>query len=268
MSDDTGATDNSIATDTTSTVTTSGRPSIAWRIGVFALGGAILAILIAMLSLTLARYGVIDKLDGFRWYVKSNYIGGASGLIGLLALVVAAMRKTSGKLSGIIAIVIGLAMVGIFYFAVISPARSNPNLHDATTDLDDPPQFRELTLREDNLAMFDGDEAAWKSLHREGYPNLQPIIVNKAPADVIADARALAEDRGWDIAAYDPAAGRMEATAEAGYIRFYDDVVVEVTPIADGSSRVDMRSVSRVGGSDLGYNAARIREFLIDLGNS
>ena len=82
---------------------------------------------------------------------------------------------------------------------------------------------------------------------------------------MLADARALAEQRGWDIASVDPLSGHMEATAYAGYIRFMDDVIVEVTPIADGSTRVDMRSVSRVGMSDLGYNAERIRDFLRDL---
>ena len=56
-----------------------------------------------------------------------------------------------------------------------------------------------------------------------------------------------------------------EATAYAGYLRFRDDVIVKVSPVVDGSSRVDMRSVSRVGLSDLGYNAARIREFLGEL---
>jgi hypothetical protein len=38
-------------------------------------------------------------------------------------------------------------------------------------------------------------------------------------------------------------------------------VVVRLTPIASGT-RVDARSVSRVGRSDLGANAARIRRFL------
>ena len=265
MTEPTHAAQSDLAHDETSTTTVRATRSIADWIAAIALGGAILAVVIALLSLTLARYGIIDKLDGFRWYVKSNYIGGASGLIGLLALIVAVIRKSSGKLSAVLAMVIGIAMVAIFYYAVVSPAQSNPNLHDATTDLDDPPQFAALPLREDNLDMFDGDVEAWKSLHREGYPDLQPVIVDKAPGEVIADARTLAEERGWEIADYDPDGLRLEATAAAGYIRFFDDVVVEVTPVADGSSRVDMRSVSRVGGSDLGYNAKRVREFLDDL---
>ena len=42
---------------------------------------------------------------------------------------------------------------------------------------------------------------------------------------------------------------------------FKDDVVVRVRP--DGnSSRIDVRSLSRVGGGDIGTNAKRVRAFL------
>ena len=37
---------------------------------------------------------------------------------------------------------------------------------------------------------------------------------------------------------------------------------MRVRPESGGGSRVDVRSVSRVGESDLGANARRIREFL------
>jgi len=38
-------------------------------------------------------------------------------------------------------------------------------------------------------------------------------------------------------------------------------VVIRIRPQAQGS-RVDVRSLSRVGGSDFGVNAQRIRDFL------
>jgi len=61
----------------------------------------------------------------------------------------------------------------------------------------------------------------------------------------------------------EPARGHMEATATVSFIRFYDDVVLRITPTADGTgSRVDMRSVSRIGVSDFGVNARRVEEFL------
>ena len=206
---------------------------------------------------------MVAKLSGFMWFLYSQAIAAGSALIGVVALAIAFMRKTT-KVPAVAAIALALVMIALFYALVIRPGSAVPPLHDVTTDLDDPPEFRTLTLREDNLVGFNNIEE-WRSAHREGYPDIAPIIIDKAPARVLADARALAEQRGWDIASVDPLSGHMEATAYAGYIRFMDDVIVEVTPIADGSTRVDMRSVSRVGMSDLGYNAERIRDFLRDL---
>jgi uncharacterized protein (DUF1499 family) len=58
-----------------------------------------------------------------------------------------------------------------------------------------------------------------------------------------------------------PAEGRLEATDTTFWFGFKDDVVVRVRPDGTGS-RVDVRSLSRVGRSDLGMNARRIRRFL------
>ena len=86
-----------------------------------------------------------------------------------------------------------------------------------------------------------------------------------APPDrVLTTAEALARRLGWEIVAVVPAEGRLEATATTPWFGFKDDVVVRVTPAATGS-RVDMRSKSRVGRSDLGVNAKRIRAFLAEL---
>ena len=64
----------------------------------------------------------------------------------------------------------------------------------------------------------------------------------------------------------DPIEGRMEATDTTRFFRFKDDVVIRVRPTEDGTgSIVDMRSISRVGVSDLGVNAKRVRSFIADL---
>ena len=54
------------------------------------------------------------------------------------------------------------------------------------------------------------------------------------------------------------------ATATTPWFGFKDDVVVRVERAGTGS-RVDVRSKSRVGRSDLGVNARRIRDFLAAL---
>jgi uncharacterized protein (DUF1499 family) len=66
---------------------------------------------------------------------------------------------------------------------------------------------------------------------------------------------------GWEIVAASEDDGRFEATDTTFWFGFKDDVVVRIRPEGDGS-RIDLRSVSRVGVGDLGANAARIKRFV------
>ena len=69
---------------------------------------------------------------------------------------------------------------------------------------------------------------------------------------------------GWDIVARAPAEGRIEAVATSAWFGFRDDIVIRIRPDG-GGSKVDIRSKSRDGESDLGVNARRIREFIAKL---
>jgi uncharacterized protein (DUF1499 family) len=232
-------------------------------LGNFVLGGAILAITIAAIGLTLARYDMIDKLSGFIAFMTMMIPAAVIAALSLIGIVLARWKHVPGR-KALGGLVLSLGLLGVMYFAVIRPAGAAPALHDITTNVDNPPQFTALALREDNLIPFNSIEE-WRAAHREGYPDIAPVLIDSSPTQVLAKARALAETKGWTVANTNPQTLQMEATAYAGYLRFRDDVIVKVTPVLDGTSRVDMRSVSRVGLSDLGYNAARIREFLAEL---
>ncbi|MCB2065973.1 MAG: DUF1499 domain-containing protein [Erythrobacter sp.] len=229
----------------------------------FVLGGALLAVVVVVVAATLARFDVIGKLAGFIPFYLALNPARALSLIGLLALGWTLWKKRGSALKLATGTVLSLALLAAIYTMLVIPGGRVPPIHDITTDLSDPPQF--VTLHVDPVSTGPFSREEWRAFHQGAYADIGPIVIDKSPAQVLADAQALAEARGWEIAAYEPAAGRLEATATAGYVRFYDDVIVEVTPIADGSTRVDMRSVSRVGVSDVGYNAARIRSFLADL---
>jgi uncharacterized protein (DUF1499 family) len=99
---------------------------------------------------------------------------------------------------------------------------------------------------------------------KQGYPDIVPALLRVLPDRALARAEAAARALGWEIVAAVPAEGRLEATATTRWFGFKDDIVVRVTP-APGGSQVDIRSVSRVGKSDLGANARRIRAFLAAL---
>src|SRR5207237_3453093 len=96
---------------------------------------------------------------------------------------------------------------------------------------------------------------------RTGYPDIAPLLLDRPPAQVFAAAERSARAMGWDIAAAVPEEGRIEATDTTLLFGFKDDVVIRVAPNA-GGTRVDVRSLSRVGGSDVGVNATRVRSFL------
>jgi len=53
-----------------------------------------------------------------------------------------------------------------------------------------------------------------------------------------------------------------KATATTPWFGFKDDIVIRIAPDGCNGSRVDIRSVSRVGRSDVGTNARRIRAFV------
>ena len=199
----------------------------------------------------------------------------AGGVIALIALVLARRAKVASlAAANLVALVVALGFV-LYLGSQVRTARTVPAIHDASTNLDDLPQFTALKVREDNLEKIpDNDdprlkalepEARWKAIHREAYGDLRTIRLPTSPAETIRRAEALARERGWEIARVDTAAGILEATATTLFFRFKDDVVVRARPAPGGGSLVDMRSISRVGGSDVGLNAKRIRAFLKDL---
>ena len=71
---------------------------------------------------------------------------------------------------------------------------------------------------------------------------------------------------GWALKSEDVEGGIIEATDTTFWYGFKDDVVIRIRPSEGGGSVLDVRSISRVGGSDIGANAARIRKFLAIMG--
>jgi uncharacterized protein (DUF1499 family) len=146
-------------------------------------------------------------------------------------------------------------------------ARTVPPIHDITTDTADPPRFVAVVpLRKDalNPIEYGGPEIA--AQQQRAYPDLHPVTLPDPPARAFEHALAAARAQGWEIVEAAPAEGRIEATDTTRWFGFKDDVVVRVR-MAENGSRLDVRSLSRVGRSDLGKNAARIRAFLRALGS-
>jgi uncharacterized protein (DUF1499 family) len=224
----------------------------------------ITAIVIALLGVLLARYDVIPKLMGLNAMLGGTLLA----LIGTVAGLIAVILNLRTKAGLMRAALIGLILSGGYFGFMASRAAvagKVPAIHDITTDLTNPPAFATIKLGADNLRGV-GTVATWHGIHAKAYADLKPVTIAKPVAVVIANAEKIAKANGWAVAVADPAAGRLEATASVSLIRFQDDVVVRAVATPDGKgSVVDMRSVSRVGISDLGVNAKRVRAFLADL---
>jgi uncharacterized protein (DUF1499 family) len=148
----------------------------------------------------------------------------------------------------------------------LQQATSVPAIHDITTDTADPPQFRAVADARDaamNTVAYPGNETAAKQ--EKAYPWIEPLVVARGPDAVFRVAKALVQDRGWTLQAAEPDTGRIEATAVTFWYGFRDDVAIRIAPTDDGRTRIDVRSASRVGISDLGVNAERVRAVLDDL---
>ncbi len=226
---------------------------------------------LALAILSLVGLGVSGL--GYRWgwwsYKTGISIVKYSGFTSIVAVVVClsgvALWKFKVFAEGMAPGLLGLIFAGIA-LALTWKWKQNldsvPYIHDITTDTENPPAFMAiLPLRAsaENSAEYEGPEIARQQL--AAYPDLKPIVVNEPPHAAFALAVQAAQDMGWEIVDTNPQSLRIEATDTTLWFGFQDDVVVRVTPAMTGS-RIDVRSVSRVGKSDVGTNARRIEAFL------
>ncbi|HEY7470788.1 MAG TPA: DUF1499 domain-containing protein [Gemmatimonadota bacterium] len=202
---------------------------------------------------------------GFQILKWAAWGGLVAAVLSLLGLVLALGRPGPARGRAFLLGALGLIIGGLAAWIPWSwkqRAERVPPIHDITTDLGDPPAFEAiLPLREGapNPSEYGGDSIA--AQQREGYPDLGPITLDAPPDVAFRRALQAADDMGWEIVDSDPARGRIEATATTLWFGFKDDVVVRVRAAPEGS-RVDVRSVSRVGRSDVGTNAERIEAYL------
>jgi uncharacterized protein (DUF1499 family) len=203
----------------------------------------------------------------------------AGTLLALVGMLVASARHTRfARGPAMLGVVLGLLVSG-YLLSWIARARAAPPLHEISTDLAEPPAFVAVAaLRRDAHAVNPSEYVSRVSapggrfidvpeLQRQRYPDIQPLRLGLAPAAALQAAQRAAQRLGWQIDAYVPADGRLEATDTSVFFGFKDDVVVRVRE-SDAGSRIDVRSKSRVGLSDVGANARRVRAFLKLMGNS
>lgn len=106
------------------------------------------------------------------------------------------------------------------------------------------------------------------------YPDLQPQrFAGRTAAEIFEQTLVVVREMDWEIREANRDQGVIEAVATVPVFRFRDDVTITITTQSsagpgspdsaapDSAVIVNIRSRSRVGKSDLGENARRIRRF-------
>jgi fatty-acyl-CoA synthase len=206
---------------------------------------------------------------------------GIAALFAVIAIIVNLIKAPRrGALVALAALAIPLLIFGrLAGFGQVVAAL--PPIHDVQTDWTDPIRFSEavMVMRgadanpvQDDPVVIEAASARWPDaagkrvadLQAGNYPQVQPILLTSTPERAFAGVLAAVEEQGWTVHTADREAGVIEATAETFWYGFKDDIAIRIRPVGEGpeaGSRVDIRSTSRVGLSDLGANASRIHDF-------
>ena len=220
------------------------------------------AFLLVALPGPLYKYGVVDLGTAFTGF-KFGVFAGIATLI-LLVLQILFKRKTVTLGSTIMALLLSTIAIAI-PLSMLNKGKSVPPIHDISTDLVNPPEFVAIApLRADapNPVEYAGVEVATQQ--RAAYPELQTLNYPQSKSELVEATKQVIDHLGWQLVNIDANQGIIEATDRTMWFGFKDDVIVRITD--NGSKRlVDIRSKSRVGGSDLGKNAERIHDFIEEL---
>jgi uncharacterized protein (DUF1499 family) len=214
------------------------------------------------LAVIAARLELWHFRNSFLLFIVAALVSFVLLAIGLLKLSRGEKKGTLALVVTIIATLLPLSTLGSYVYK----AQKYPFIHDISTNVEDAPQLKaaaKVRLETDHSVEYLAKDVA--ALQQKGY-NLAPLIVGQNPIDVFNVAKALMADKGWDLLAHENQ--QMPFTLEASHTSllfgFTDDIVLRIQATKEGS-QVDMRSMSRVGKSDMGVNAARIQAFLSDL---
>ena len=235
-------------------------------------GGVGLAALIAPLGtwLGLWQFGTgFQILGAVNPY--TGWIGLACLIIGIALLALAHHKQTGNGVTLFNLAAGGALAAGIAWYIPTTfqapEGQSYPPIHDVSTDLLDIPQYvAVMPLRADapNTTVYGGSPRMTPErnaqLQLDAFPDLVSHYYDESQQTIFDRALAAVDAMGWELVAAVPEEGRIEATATTFWFRFKDDVVIRLRA-ENGQTKVDARSLSRVGGGDAGTNAKRLREF-------
>ncbi|WP_347564657.1 DUF1499 domain-containing protein [Alteromonas sp. 5E99-2] len=219
---------------------------------------AVVALLMVLLPGPLYKFNVLELAPAFSSFRFGVYVGGVAFLLIITQFLFA---RSSMNIAVILAATTCVIVAVGIPVSMMKKAKGLPPIHDITTDVQQPPEFNwVLKDRADapNPAEYLAGEVTKQQL--DAYPELATQVFNASVDDVQTAATSVVNELGWTLVHSDTSLHTIEATEASFWFGFKDDVVIRIQG-QDGQTRVDVRSKSRVGRSDLGANAQRIRTF-------
>ena len=195
-------------------------------------------------------------------------------LFAILLAVIAAVsiwrRGAPGTARIMFSIAISFGILSVPLFTILAAA-GFPAINDVTTDPASPPQFVALAKERppgSNNPSYKGAPVA--EAQAEAYPDIKPMMIARSSEEAFELVLDAVKRMKMDIVRQElPGAtpaepGFVEASDRTLIMGFYDDVAIRVSG-DEQVTRVDMRSQSRFGRSDLGRNAERLRQLAYEI---
>jgi uncharacterized protein (DUF1499 family) len=220
--------------------------------------------ILALLGFPIAVVGF--RLDAFPFPISFQiitytvYLSAAVFILGMLMSFIKRADSDLAKSARTAAMIALLPLIGLG--TQIFTAKSVPSIHNISTDVVNPPKFdKVVALRGENTNPLEYNVEKTASVQTQAYPKVKTLITDLSASDAHARAKAVVESMGLELVNSDVSNGIIEATETTTLWGFKDDLVIRIAE-QDGKTAVDLRSVSRIGISDLGANAKRIEKFL------
>jgi uncharacterized protein (DUF1499 family) len=226
--------------------------------------------IVACLGVRLGLFHYTVGVDILYWCVGAGLFGLAAGIAWAAITVIA--NISGAPRYGALGLV-GSAFVIFFPLQAAWQYHVSPPIHDISTDIEYPPRFKALLTERKGAEnppefegrqriTFEGKRYSSAAAQRKFYTDVHPIRLLTKPAPMFQRAVSAANAMGWNIVSQDPDTGRIEATDTTFFFGFTDDIAIRIRPAGTLGSTIDVRSKSRVGKSDLGRNADRIRDYV------
>ena len=90
------------------------------------------------------------------------------------------------------------------------------------------------------------------------FPELRTRVYPIGAEELLEIVRLACERLGWEDVGVDPEQGRVRAQIRTPLLRFVDDLEATVESAGPESTKLQLRSSSRIGRGDLGANARHV----------